>query len=118
MDTRGQVLSLSKSECLTESIQMELSQNQKLFAKFSFICKICIKFWILWKRRWSSEIISFWNYRLQKAGLLKCLKIAVSEHLWTANMLKGPKHCLNLHGIIFIIFFAHSERQSGQKIAY
>ena len=33
----------------------------------------------------------FWNYRLQKAWLLKCLKSPLSEHLWTGNMLKGLK---------------------------
>ena len=32
--TRGQVFSLSKSECLTEPIQMQLSQNQKIFLEF------------------------------------------------------------------------------------
>ena len=50
-------------------------------------------------------MISIWNYRLQKAGLLKCLKNSVSEHLWTVNMLKGSKDFLNQHGIIFLIFF-------------
>ena len=59
----------------------------------------------------------FRNYRLQKAGLVKCLKSPVSEHLWTANMLKGPKRCFNLHGRIFLIFFDHSERKSAQKIS-
>ena len=51
------------------------------------------------------------NYRLQKAGLFKNLKSPVPEHLWTANMLKGPKHFLNLHSSIFLIFFDHSERE-------
>ena len=50
------------------------------------------------------------NYRLQKTWLLKCLKSPVSEHLWTVNMLKGPKHCLNLHGSTFAIFFEHYKR--------
>ena len=45
-------------------------------------------------------------------------KEPVTEHLWTANMLKGPKHCLNLHGRIFVIFFDHSERKSAQKILF
>ena len=30
------------------------------------------------KKKWASEVISFWNYRLKKAGLLKCLKSPVS----------------------------------------
>ena len=30
----------------------------------------------------------------KKKKKLKCLKSPVSEHLWTVNMLRGPKHCL------------------------
>ena len=39
-------------------------------------------------------------------------KATVSEHLWTVNMLKGPKHCLNLHGSVFVIFFDHFQIRS------
>ena len=55
------------------------------------------------------------NYRLQKAWLLKYIKSHESEHLWTVNMLKGPKHCLNLHGSSFVIFFKHSKKTSALK---
>ena len=34
----------------------------------------------------------FRNYGLQKACLLKWLKIPVPEHLWTVNMLRGLKY--------------------------
>ena len=34
MDNRWQVFSLSKSECLTQPIQMRLSQNQKILSQF------------------------------------------------------------------------------------
>ena len=47
--------------------------------------------------------------------LLKCLNRTLSEHLWKFNMLKGAKHCLNLHGSSFVIFFDHSERTSVWK---
>ena len=70
------------------------------------------------KKRWASEVISFWNYRLQIAGLLKCLKIPVSEHLWTVNMLKGSKDSLNLHGSNFLFFFGHSEKKSARKVLF
>ena len=30
-------------------------------------------------------------------------------------MLKGPKHCLNLDGSIFVIFFDHSEKKISSK---
>ena len=35
----------------------------------------------------------------------KCLKSPVSEHPSKVNMLKGPKHCLNLGDSSFIDFF-------------
>ena len=60
-------------------------------------------------------MIFFWNYRLEKAGLLKWRKSLVSEHLRTVNMLKGPKHCINLQGSIFLMFFDQSEKKISSK---
>ena len=31
---------------------------------------------------------------------------------------QGPKHCLNINGSIFVIFFDHSERKSGPNIVF
>ena len=75
-----------------------------------------IKFRIIWKKRSASEIIFFLNYTLQKAGLLKVTKGPVSEYLWADNILKAPKHCLNLHPSIFVISFDHSEKKSAPNI--
>ena len=82
-----------------------------------FFCtsEIYIKFGILWRKRWVSDVICFLNYRLQKARLLKCLKRPVSEYFRPVNILKAPKHCLNIHSGIFIIFFDHSERKWAEK---
>ena len=63
-------------------------------------------------------MISYWNYRLEKAELLKSPKNPVSEHLWTVNMLKGPKHCLNLDGSNFVMFFDHLEIKSAPKTLF
>ena len=63
-------------------------------------------------------MICFWNDRLQKAGLLKSLKSSLLEYLWTVNILKGPKHCLNLHRNIFVVFCDHSQRNSARKILF
>ena len=46
---------------------------------------------------------------------LNAQKATVSEHLWTVNILKGPKHGLNPHSSSFAIFFEHSEKKSAQK---
>ena len=58
-------------------------------------------------------MITLWNYRLENVGLLKWLKRSMSKHLWTVNMLKGPKDCLNPDGSIFVTFFDHFENKSG-----
>ena len=70
------------------------------------------------EKRWASEFFCFWNYRLQNAGLLKCPKSRVAEHFWRVNMLEGPKHCINLHGNMFVIFFDHSETKSYPIILF
>ena len=78
-----QVFSLSKSECLTQTVQMQLSQYQKIFPQFFLLFHNLHKIFNTWKNRWTSEVISFWNCRLQKVDLLKSPKFHVSEHLWT-----------------------------------
>ena len=82
-----------------------ISKSKSIFWIFFCISEIYIKFGTLWKIRWAPDVVCFWNYRLQKARLLKCPKSHVSEHLWTANMLKGLKHCINLHHSIFCHIF-------------
>ena len=55
---------------------------------------------------------------MEKVGLFKCLKSALSEDLWAVIMLKGPKDSLNMHGSIFVIFSDHSERKRARKILF
>ena len=118
---------LTPDEKYSLSVKASVERNQlkwiyvkikKIFSIFSCNSRICIKFGILWKTRWPSVVNCFQNYRLEKAGLLKCLKRPVSEHLCIVNVLKGPKDCLNLQGSIFVIFFDPSERKSAQKILF
>ena len=72
-----------------------ISKSKNIFCIFFRISQIFIKFVLLWRKRSASEVICFWNYRLQKAGLLKLLKSPLREHLWIVNILKRPKDCLN-----------------------
>ena len=97
---------------------MELSQNPKYFLNFFQSFSNLHKSEILWKKTWDSELICFSNDRLQNAGLLKCLKSLLSEHLWAVNLLKGQKDCLNLNSSIFVIYFDHSEIKSAKKIRF
>ena len=60
----------------------------------------------------------FLQLHTEKCELLKGLKSSKSEHLWTVNMLKEQKECLNLHGSIFVIFFDDSENKSAQRILF
>ena len=93
-----------------------ISKWKNIFEFLFSISEIYIKYLIISKKRWLLEAIWFWNYRLQIVGWLKSLKSPVSEHSWRVNMLKGPKHFLNLHGSIFVIFLDHSETKSPRKI--
>ena len=95
-ETPWKTFSLSKSKCLTQPIEMQLSRNREIFSEF-----FSPSFWNLHKilntlkKIWFSEVICFWHYWLQKAELLKCLKIPVSGHFWVVKTLKPPKQCLN-----------------------
>ena len=95
-----------------------ISKSKKIFSIFLCVSRICINVWMLWNKRWASEVICFWNYRRQKAGLHKSLKSLVSKHLWTVIIFKGPKECLSLHGSIFVTFLDQSERKSAWKILF
>ena len=109
------ILSQQKQVSIANNSNAIISKSKKIFSLSYCISGICIKFWILWKKRLPLDGITFSKYRLQKAGLLKSVKSLVSEHLWTVNMLKGPKECLNLQGSIFVIPFDNSERKSARK---
>ena len=93
-----------------------ISKSKNICWIFFCVSRIYMKLLILWKKRWASVAISFLNQRQQKARLLKCLKSPLSEHLWTVNMLKGPKDYLKLHGSFFVIIFDNSEIKSDSKI--
>ena len=54
-----------------------ISKSWNIFWIFFSIFAICIKFGIVWKKRWDSEVIFFWYEGFQKARLLKCLKACV-----------------------------------------
>ena len=51
----------------------------------------------------------FRNYGVRNTWLDNCRKSFVPEHRATVNMLKCPKHCLNLHGSTLIIYSPQSE---------
>ena len=94
-----------------KSVQFNATNSNAIISKskntswfFFWISSIYIKYWILWNQGWASKVFFFWNYRLQIAVLLKCVKSCVYEHLWTVNMLKGRKHWLKLRSIIFVEF--------------
>ena len=79
------------------SVKARVSHNQfkcNYLKTKKYFLNFLLHFWnlnITWntlKNKISLRDISWSSYRLQSAGLLKCLKSLVSEHLWTVNMLK------------------------------
>ena len=117
MLTPDDMYSLSRKSTFSRNqFKCNYLQMKKYFVEFFVHFRNLYKFCNTLKKEWASEIICFWNYRLQKARLLKWLKSPVSEHLWTVKMLTGPKHCLILQGSIFVKFLDHFDRKSARKI--
>ena len=112
------IFSQKKWVCNATNSNAIVSKSKNIFWTFFSLSRIYIKFGTLSKKSWASQVISYWNYRLEKAELLKCPKNHISGQLWRANMLKGPKHCLNPHGSSFVIFFDHSEKRSAPKTLF
>ena len=65
-------------------------------------------------QRWFLSKILAWK----KRSHVNAQKATVSEHLWTVNILKYPKHWLIRHGSIFVKFFDHSETKSPPKTLF
>ena len=63
-----------KASVYRKQFKCNYLEIKKTFSVFCCISGIYKKFWILWKKRWALEGITFWNYKLQKAWLLKCQK--------------------------------------------
>ena len=57
------------------------------------------------------------KYRLWEKWLNKCLKSPFSEHPSTVNMLKGPKHVLNLPESTLSDFFMTMSNTDFKKIS-
>ena len=74
------------------TIQMHLSQKQKIFSEFfSAFFKSALNSEHFQKKRTFIAYI-FPNYQPQKTCLDKCLKAPVSENPLTGDMVSGPKH--------------------------
>ena len=106
------ILTLEDKYCL--SVKASVWRNlfkcnylkiKKYFLDFFLHYRNMHKVWDTLKEKMILKVIFCWNYRMQNAGLFKCLKSPLSENLWTVNMLKGPKDCLNLQRSIFFHIF-------------
>ena len=113
LTTENKYILSVKGNVQRNQFKIDYLKTENFFSIFFFfwISGIFIKFWMLSKKSWASQVISYWNYRLEKAELLKSPKNPVSEYLLTVNMLKSRNHCLNLHSSVFVIFFDHSQRE-------
>ena len=77
-----------------------ISEPKSIFSIFFSIFGIYIKFGILSKKSWASQVISYWNYRLEKAELLKSPKkpririLMDSQHVkGSETLLKSARQC-------------------------
>ena len=96
-------------EHLTEAIEIQLSQKEKIYSKvfFAFLKSILnVKHF---HKEWLSYLMYFRKYLLRKTWLDKCLKSRVSENPYTDNAANVSKHCCNRNGSSFIIFINHCQ---------
>ena len=105
--------SLLTGDNLTEPIHMQLSQKQKKI--FFFIFEIYINFGTFSKNIWTSYVMYFGNYGLQKTWLHNCLKKSISEHPSRSNMVNRPKHFGNLNDSVVSIFIDQCEANWDKK---
>ena len=94
-------------DILTIPIQLQLSQKQKTFSELlAKFLKSRLNFKHFEKKM---TLIAFvlWNLPTPKTLLDKCLKHPVSVHRSTRKTVDVPKHCLNLHHSILILFTNH-----------
>ena len=84
-------------------------KNENFFSNYLFFCWNLHQLWNILKKRWSSLLMYFRNYRLWKTWLDHSLNSGVSQHPLIVNMFKHAKRLLNLHEGTLINFFNTSE---------
>ena len=96
---------------------MQLSQKRKLFSQLFFeFSKFRFNFEYFLKKDDPHSWCIFELAESEKGQLDKCLKSPVSEHPSISNMVNELKHCWNLNGSTFTIFFDPCEGNSVGKI--
>ena len=71
-----------------------ISKSKNISWIFFWISRIYIKFGIISKKTWASQVISLWNYRQEKAELLKCRKSHCVGTLMGRQHFKGSETLL------------------------
>ena len=91
-------------------IHMHLSQKKRIFSHFfPPFSKPILNLKNFEKKRWTSYLMYFRNYGLQKMWLDNCLKKAILEHSSRSNMVNKPKHFWNLNESAFAILIDQCE---------
>ena len=108
--TAKNTYSLNSKDKWMQTIQMHLSQKQKIFAEFFLaFLESALNFEHFPKKRWPSSLIYFRNCRPRKTCLDKCLNAPVWEGLSTGDMVNSPKHWFNLNESAFTSPSNHCE---------
>ena len=99
-----------------QTIQMHLSQKQKIFSDlFPALFESAINL-EHFQKKMTLIIYVFPNYRPRKTCLDKCLKTPVWEDVSTGDMVNGPKRWFNLNESTFIILSDHCKGNWVAKV--
>ena len=100
--TANATYSLNSKDKWMQTIQMHLSEKQKIFSEFFLaFLQSALNFEHFQKKRWPSYLMYFRNCRPRKTWLDKCLNAPVWEDLSTGVMVNSPKHGFNLNESAF-----------------
>ena len=100
-----------------QAIHIQLSQKKNLFSNFFYIFEVYIKFGTVSKKRWTSYLMYFRNYGLQKTWLDNCVKKPLSECCSRTNMVNGPKHFLKSERRSLYHIYLSLRRQMRRKMS-
>ena len=99
-----------------KQFKLRYLKNQKQFMIFLLPFWNYIKFCTFWKKGSPWWVKYFGSYWLRKICFFECWKGLVSEHPPGVKVVAGPKHCSNLHGIVFILIFHYSKIKWVRKL--
>ena len=117
--TPDDMYSLSRKPTVSRNqFKCNYLQIKKYFLNFLLHFRNLHEIWNTLKKMLNLGGHLFLKLQIAKSGVTEMPKSLVSELLRIVNMLRGTKHCLSLHGSIFVKFLYHSQKKASRKTLF